>query len=356
MDRTSEFFDTVNVLRIHGGVAASPLAALAQANAAPSSGGLLSAPAASIARGTKRAARQAERAHRLANVRGLFNDPAAELAELSGVLKSDLRALDTALEALSAGAAAERDGEPSRGSPRAHWVAVTDALRERVLAVTRRFQDALRARAATIADTGARRRTLAHSAWAPEPLPDDSPLFAPVPQPEAAAADATSDAAPAAAPNAGGPENATGARAVPKYLRRRGAAGPTAGSNALPMPVFSAGPSNPGGGFGGLSAQSLATMHDARARAQDARSVEGTIAELGGMFTRMAALVAEQGDVIARIDADTEDAAVNVEAGAAELAKFYASVKANRGLILKLFAVLVFVILLFAIFRPSKSK
>ena len=69
------------------------------------------------------------------------------------------------------------------------------------------------------------------------------------------------------------------------------------------------------------------------------------------MFTRMAALVAEQGDVLARIDADTELAAENVEAGRAELGKFYTSVKANRGFILRLFGVLVLVILLFGIFK-----
>ena len=103
--------------------------------------------------------------------------------------------------------------------------------------------------------------------------------------------------------------------------------------------------------FGSGGAQSLATMHVARTRAADARSVETTIVELGGMFTRMASLVAEQGDVLARIDADTALAADNVEAGRAELGKFYASVKANRGFILRLFAVLAFVIVLFGIFK-----
>ena len=49
--------------------------------------------------------------------------------------------------------------------------------------------------------------------------------------------------------------------------------------------------------------------------------------------------------------ADTALAADNVEAGRAELGKFYASVKANRGFILRLFAVLAFVIVLFGIFK-----
>jgi syntaxin 5 len=69
------------------------------------------------------------------------------------------------------------------------------------------------------------------------------------------------------------------------------------------------------------------------------------------MFTRMAALVGEQGDVLARIEADVEEAGGNVEAGQAELSKYYASVKRNRGFILRMFAALVFVILVVRAFR-----
>jgi syntaxin 5 len=66
------------------------------------------------------------------------------------------------------------------------------------------------------------------------------------------------------------------------------------------------------------------------------------------MFTRMANLVAEQGEVVDRIDADMTVASENVNAGYAELNKFYISVQQNRGFILKIFAVLIFVIVLFA--------
>jgi len=92
-------------------------------------------------------------------------------------------------------------------------------------------------------------------------------------------------------------------------------------------------------------------MHDARARASDARAVEGAIVELGSMFTKMSAIVAEQGDVLERIDADLLEASSNVEAAQSELGKLYESVKANRGFILRLFGVLAFVIVLFAAFK-----
>ena len=87
-------------------------------------------------------------------------------------------------------------------------------------------------------------------------------------------------------------------------------------------------------------------MHSSKTRAADAQAVEGAIVELGSMFTRMAALVSEQGDTIHRIDADTIEAEANVIAGQEELSKLYESVKNNRGFILRMFGVLIFVILL----------
>ena len=63
----------------------------------------------------------------------------------------------------------------------------------------------------------------------------------------------------------------------------------------------------------------LATLHDARIRENDMKSIESTIVELGTMFTHMATVVAEQGDTINRIDADMDVISSNVEKGKNEL-------------------------------------
>jgi syntaxin 5 len=365
MDRTSEFFATASLLKSHGGVAPTPLAQFASSLGAPAGGAAsaLAPPAGAIARAAKRAARLVERLHALALVQGQYNDPGTELAELSTALKGELLALDAALASLGAGAAHERAGELGAG-PRAHWTAVESILRGHVLRVTRRFQEALGKRAAALANPLRR----AYASWAPD-IPDtSSPLFSA----NVAAApgsglgarqDAFAVSAPATPPAA---ENALAAAAPPKpaatmpaYLRRRGAVAqaalPYEAHAHAPVGAPAATAQRLGHGadriFGAGAAQSLATRSDAVKRAAAARTVETTIVELGGMFTRMAALVAEQGDVLARIDADTELAAENVEAGRAELGKFYSSVKANRGFILRLFGVLVLVILLFGIFK-----
>ena len=358
MDRTSEFFATASLLKSHGGVSPTPLAQFASSLNVPVGGAqaALAAPAAVIARSAKRAARLVERLHALALVQGQYNDPGTELADLSTALKAELVALDGALASLGAGASNERAGEMGTG-PRAHWTAVESILRGHVLRITRRFQEALGKRAAALANPLRR----AYASWAPEVLDTSSPLFS------ANVAAATGpavrpDACPVGVPTTGAPSieiaqttpAAQKQPVVPAYLRRRGAVSQAALPYETHTPAFAATQRlGPGADriFGAGAAQSLVTRSDAMKRAAAARTVETTIVELGGMFTRMAALVAEQGDVLARIDADTELAAENVEAGRAELGKFYTSVKANRGFILRLFGVLVLVILLFGIFK-----
>ncbi|KAG6618577.1 Syntaxin 5 [Phytophthora cinnamomi] len=68
-----------------------------------------------------------------------------------------------------------------------------------------------------------------------------------------------------------------------------------------------------------------------------------------GMYTRMATMVAEQGEIISRIDDDMDIAQTNVEAAHGELLKLFNMVQGNRSLILKIFLVLILVIFLFVV-------
>lgn len=60
--------------------------------------------------------------------------------------------------------------------------------------------------------------------------------------------------------------------------------------------------------------QNRAHVLNAQNRLHEANQVESTIAELSGMFSKMANLVAEQGDVVARIDDDMDLAYVALQA------------------------------------------
>ena len=80
-------------------------------------------------------------------------------------------------------------------------------------------------------------------------------------------------------------------------------------------------------------------------RAAQARLAERSIAELGVMFTKMSSLISQQGEVLERIEDDVETAGLDIDAGHDELVKVYGMTKGNRGLILKVFGILIFLII-----------
>ncbi|KAI9906318.1 hypothetical protein PsorP6_003797 [Peronosclerospora sorghi] len=90
-------------------------------------------------------------------------------------------------------------------------------------------------------------------------------------------------------------------------------------------------------------------FEDAQTRYSNAAQVESTIVEITGMYTRMATMVAEQGEIISRIDDDIDIAQTNVEAAHGELLKLFNMVQSNRSLILNIFLVLILVIFLFVV-------
>ena len=80
-------------------------------------------------------------------------------------------------------------------------------------------------------------------------------------------------------------------------------------------------------------------------RAAQARLAERSIAELGVMFTKMSSLISQQGEILERIEDDVEAAGLDIDAGHDELVKVYGMTKGNRGLILKVFGILIFLII-----------
>ena len=79
--------------------------------------------------------------------------------------------------------------------------------------------------------------------------------------------------------------------------------------------------------------------------------MQSTLADIGQMFSRFSAIVAEQGELIERIDANTEASVNNVEEAHNQILKYSKYVQGNRGLIVKTFAVLAFFIVLFSSLR-----
>jgi len=105
-----------------------------------------------------------------------------------------------------------------------------------------------------------------------------------------------------------------------------------------------------GGGSSEL-AQLMVTKQDSyhQERAETVQSIEKAIVELAVMYERVADLVIEQGAVTERLDSNVQNSLENVEYGIGELNKYLSSVSTNRWLIIKVFAILIFFAMLFAL-------
>ncbi|CCW62675.1 unnamed protein product [Phytomonas sp. EM1] len=84
-----------------------------------------------------------------------------------------------------------------------------------------------------------------------------------------------------------------------------------------------------------------------RQRAEAVSEIETAVAEVGELFKDFTRLVHEQDEVILRIDSDVGSALDNVNAGTNELMRYLTSISSNRGLILKIFAIIFFFLMFF---------
>ena len=86
-------------------------------------------------------------------------------------------------------------------------------------------------------------------------------------------------------------------------------------------------------------------------RLNEARQAERTLGELGTLFGKMSTLISTQGEVLEKIEDDVEAAYTDVAAGQEELTKLYHLKKGNRPLIIKTFAILIFLICFMRLYK-----
>lgn len=231
---------------------------------------------------------------KLAQRRSLFNDPTAEIQELTFIIKQDIGALNSKLGDLQhLRDATRRSANKQAGD---HSENVVDSLKGRLGATAEGFKKVLKMRTESLAAQQDRR---SHFMGTNQP---SAPIFA---------------------PPAGNVALDLG----------QGSLGASTQSGAAPM-------------ANGLSTQRQSMMRAPAetsyqdARAEAVREVESTIVELGQIFNQLATMVSEQGELVERIDANVEDTVVNMDAGQNQLLLYYNSIAGNRALILKVFGVL----------------
>ena len=309
-----------------------------------------------IGRAVHEVNKRVERLSRLANKRSLFDDPAAEIGQMSAVLKQEMSTIGASIAAL---ARAPRGGSGRQWA--AHAEAVLAWLGQGLNTGSEAFQAALKQREAIQSAKETRAEKLsgvaagvaAPSTPAAGPRGGSSLLYRGHRRP----------APPSAAANSWAHHdiNASGMAAPPtcSAAHSPGLATPGAGvagahgDTVIDMSGMMT-PQPPGSGDS--YAQQQAWMPRSRKhREQEVTAMQSTLASVLASILSMSspcsAIVAEQGELIERIDANTEASVNNVEEAHNQILKYSKYVQGNRGLIVKTFAVLAFFIVLFSSLR-----
>ncbi|THD22487.1 tRNA (guanine(46)-N(7))-methyltransferase [Fasciola hepatica] len=92
---------------------------------------------------------------------------------------------------------------------------------------------------------------------------------------------------------------------------------------------------------------------DQEVRQRDAamKRVESTIVQLGEIYQQFSTLVREQGDLVTRIDSQTEEADLNIGAAHEQLIAYLRSVSTRRAFIIKVFVAILLCFIVFAWIR-----
>lgn len=252
-----------------------------------------------------------ERLAQLARKRALFDDRPVEIAELTYIIKQDLASINNQISTLQT---ANQAQHPSASQAKSadqegqHNKNVVLMLQNTVTGVAANFKDVLEERTKNIQASRSRQGEFVSSV--------------------SARSQGFLDASRSESP-----------------LYQSGKRTPNA-SNVDLLSLDPSGPSALTRG-GAQSDQQLLMMEEAQPqnqyiqqRGHAIEAIEQTINELGGIFGQLASMVSEQGEMLQRIDANTEDVVDNVQGAQRELLKYWSRVQGNRWLVAKMFGVL----------------
>ena len=355
-DRTGEFWAVVDTVRKRrdGSGAQLPVALPSSASNATSlhhrgAGGEGAAPvaadglsgrrarsefavcAAQIGKGIHATCVKLEQLAKLAQSRSLFDDHAEEMNRLTEWIKHDIAQLNGRLEELQrrASRAGALSSAPSSGGGGAgqHVEVVVSSLKARLMQATQDFQGVLHVRTENMRRQDERKRQFGNAAAVPRSIFDARPP----PPPSSVAPSAPSAFTPTATTATIGTDS--GAAVIDLGSGSLGATSAAAPAQAQEQAL--------------LSYPTQQEYYQQRANA--AQQVESTIVELGQIFHQLAQMVAEQGEVVERIDANVEDTLHNVHGAREQLLQYFESLRTSRGLILKLSGVMIVFIFLWVL-------
>jgi syntaxin 5 len=233
----------------------------------------------------------------LAKRKSLFNDRAAEIEELTYIIKEDLNSLNQQIAKLQKVARNRRQSQQNVHNLLSHTSNVVLALESKLASMCIEFKQAVDVRIQNLQQQKSR-----HDQFFPEHVSSSI------------------------SPSALWDHRQGSALLNDEVTVNREACGPL-------LPVI----------------QKQAMIYD-DSRAEEVQKIESTIVELGALFQQLARTVKEQGETVERIDSNVQDAELNVEEAHNEITKYFRNITTDRWLMIKTFGVLIFFFLFFGVF------
>ncbi|KAI8028879.1 Syntaxin-31 [Camellia lanceoleosa] len=325
-DRTLEFRSLSETLQKIGGLASSN-----GSQTTPSTSKLPSTSyrsefnkrASRIGLGVHETSLKISRLAKLAKRSSLFDDPIKEIQELTALIKDDITALNVAVSDLQTLQNLElADGNYSEDRV-VHSTTVCDDLKNKLMGATKQFQDVLTTRTENIKAHENRKLIFSTNVARENPL-SNPPKTVTEPPP-------WSNSSGSLQQSVSPPDGVQ----VGSQLRRRLATDNTP-SHHMEMSML----------------QQVVPRQESysQSRAVALQNVESTISELGGIFTHLATMVAQQGELAIRIDDNMEESLTNVESARSALLRHLNQISSNRWLMIKIFAILIFFLMVFIFF------
>ncbi|MQM04075.1 hypothetical protein Taro_036869 [Colocasia esculenta] len=260
----------------------------------------------------------------LAKKTGTYDDPAMEVQELTAIIKQDITALNSAVVDLQLLCNSQNENGNISGDTTTHSTTVVDNLKNRLMSATKEFKEVLTLRTEKM-KVHENRKQLFSNKDASNPFIRQRPL---------ASRPSSNPATPSSWTN-GASSSSSSSQLFP-WRQTNGEA-----SSAQPLVQQSH-----------QQEQQFAPLQDSymQSRAEALQNVESTIHELSNIFTQLATMVSQQGELAIRIDENMDDTLANVEGAQGALLKYLNSISSNRWLMIKIFFVLVVFLMIFLFF------
>ncbi|XP_018433913.1 syntaxin-32-like isoform X2 [Raphanus sativus] len=263
----------------------------------------------------------------LAKRSSVFDDPTREIQELTVVIKQEISGLNGALldlQAVRNNNSHDNDERSISRDTTSHSATVVDDLKNRLMDTTKEFKDVLTLRTENmkIQEDRMKKFSKISSKESANPFVRQRPL-----------ASKPSPSQPAPLPWANG-SSSSSSQLVPRQ------------GEAESSPLLQQSQQQQ------QQQQQMVPLQDTymQNRAEALHNVESTIHELSNIFTQLATMVSQQGEIAIRIDQNMEDTLANVEGAQSQLTRYLNSISSNRWLMIKIFFVLIAFLMVFLFF------